>query len=96
MTNETRNGSSTVSAVIILGSLFIFGMIIVCVLVAIPDSQNPAYVLASVFGFLGIALPALLNASQGQKANAKLDRVLNGEMDSKMQRNIHSVLDERE
>lgn len=72
-----------------LGTLAIVAALIVGVLLALPASQNPATVLAIVFGFLG-------NAVLSRKANGKLDRVLNGEMDRKIEDAVHRVLDQRD
>ncbi|MBM7510051.1 uncharacterized membrane protein (DUF485 family) [Nocardioides salarius] len=97
MTTTTDRPTVTNStAVLVIGVLAIAGATIIGVLVAIPESKNQAATLTIVLGFLGTSIPTVLNAVLGKKANKKLDRVLNGEMDRKIMTAVHQVLDERE
>lgn len=68
-----------------LGLAAVVGAIIIGVLLALPDSQNPATVLTLVLGFLGTQLPGLVANVHGRRANEKLDKVLNGTMDRKIE-----------
>lgn len=95
MTTKTPDGA-IVNAIIVVGTLAVLGATLIGVLMALPDSSNPATTITIVIGFFGTIVPSVLNAVLGGKANKKLDRVLNGEMDQKIEDAVHRVLDERE
>lgn len=79
-----------------VGIAAVIGGTIIGVLWAMPDSSNPETILVIVLGFAATIVTALGNALLGGKANEKLDRVLNGEMDRKIEAAVHRVLDARE
>jgi hypothetical protein len=96
MTTPNKQDSAIVTAVVAVGLVAVVGATLVGVLLALPDSANPATTITIVLGFFGTIVPTVLNALLGGRANRKLDRVLNGEMDAKIEAAVHRVLDQRE
>lgn len=88
--------ASLAGVALVLGTLGLLGATIIGVLLALPESQNPAVVLTIIFGFLSTQVPAMTGAILGRRANEKLDRVLNGEMDRKIVGGVHTALDQRD
>lgn len=78
-------------AVLGVGLASVCGLTIVGVLHELPDAQMGT-ALPLVIGFLGTMLAALTNTALGSRANQKLDRVLNGEMDAKIEAAVTRVL----
>lgn len=96
MTVSKTPDGTIANAVIIVGTLAVLGATLIGILLALPESSNPATTITIVIGFFGTIVPSVLNAVLGTRANKKLDRVLNGEMDAKIEDAVHRVLDERE
>lgn len=94
----------------LVGFAAVVGGTCIGVLVALPDSQNPATILTIVLGFFGVIATTLSSLVLGGRANEKLDRaseqldvterkvdrVLNGEMEAKIEAVLHRVLAERQ
>ena len=96
MSTSNTKDSAIVSAVVGVGMMAVVGGTLIGVLLALPDSGNPATTITIMLGFFGTIIPTMLNALLGGRANRKLDRVLNGEMDAKIEAAVHRVLDQRE
>lgn len=94
----------------IVGFAAVVGATTVGVLLALPNSSNPATTLTMVFGFFGLLVTLISSLVLGNRANQKLDvvagdtkRLLNGEMEDKIAgvverlvpEIVHQVLDER-
>lgn len=79
-----------------LGGLFLVLAAVVAFAVAAPESANPATVITIMLGLTGIFIPALVGAIVAGRGSQKMDRVLNGEMDGKIVRNVHKAMDERD
>lgn len=94
--NRGAESATVATVVAVLGVLAIVGATVIGVLIAVPESKNPAQVVTVVLGFFGTTIPVLLTVLLGKNANQKLDRVLNGEMDAKIESAVHRVLDARE
>lgn len=100
-TPETRNDNSRIWAGVAV--LAIVCATAIGVFAVVPHAANPGFVLTQILSFGGLALAAIRGQYSTDKArtevdaaNGKLDRVLNGEMDKKIERAVHKVLSERE
>lgn len=79
----------------LLGIILLVLSAVVALAIAAPESANPASVIATLLGLLGLSVPALVGAIVAGRSSQKLDRVLNGEMDRKIVRGVHNAMDER-
>lgn len=80
---------------------------IVCVTVVgayavVPHSNNPGFVVTQLLSFAAVGVAAIRGQysadkarESAQAADGKLDRVLNGEMQAKLEKAVHDVLDQR-
>lgn len=90
---ESRTGYIILGALTI-SAAFVFGL-------SISDSANAENtpMITTVLGFFGLfimsAVGKIKSAKRADNLEGKVDRVLNGEMDAKIARVVHQVMDER-
>ena len=90
---ESRTGFIVLGALAI-ASAFVFG-------IAVSDSATDATtpLITTVLGFFGLFVMSAVGKIKGAKqignVEQKVDRVLNGEMDAKIENAVRNVLDER-
>ena len=77
-------------------SLFAISCIFIGILIVTNHvTADNEYLIATVLGFASITIVQLVNAKQITQVEKKVDRVLNGEMEGKIQGVISSELDAR-
>ena len=90
---ESRTGYIILGALAIAAA-FVFGL---SASDSITDTSTP--LITTVLGFFGLfimsAVGKIKAAKASERTESKVDRVLNGEMDAKIAKAVHKVLDER-
>ena len=97
---DSRTGFTVLGALAIAAA-FVFG---IAISDSATDSNTP--LITTVLGFFGLFIMSAIGKAQAAKrseqtqavveeTSAKVDRVLNGEMDAKIAAVVHNVLDQR-
>jgi len=86
MSNRTV---TAVVGVFAISALFVFGM------VTTGGVDDPAPLISTVLGFGTMIGVQMMGQVKTEQKLEKVEQALNGEMDAKIQTNVHQVLDER-
>lgn len=85
--------------VIVIASVTAFCFMIACVTVIaifVADGTKSSQTIAVLVGQLPTLLSVIVILAKLDNVESKADDMLNGVMDEKLQRNLHTVLDERD